>query len=287
MQARTAWSFLLPTLVVLLLVAGYPLYQTLVLSFTNANILNPGVSPEGVGFANYAYLFTDATWWRAVLNTVIFTVSSVGVELVVGLIIALVVNAEFRGRGLVRTAMLIPWAIPTVVAAQMWRWMYNDIYGVINDFFLRIGILDAPVAWLADPSVTLGAVIAVDVWKTTPFMALLLLAGLQSIPKELYEAARVDGANAWRQFWSVTWPLLLPAALVALIFRTLDALRVFDIIYVMTGSQIATISMSVYARQQLVDFGDLGYGSAVSMVIFLIIGLFTVVYLMNLRMETD
>lgn len=272
---------------VLLLVAGYPLYQTLVLSFTNANILNPGVSPEGVGFANYIYLFSDATWWRAVLNTVIFTVSSVGVELVLGLIIALVVNAEFRGRGLVRTAMLIPWAIPTVVAAQMWRWMYNDIYGVINDFFLRIGILDAPVAWLADPSVTLGAVIAVDVWKTTPFMALLLLAGLQSIPKELYEAARVDGANAWRQFWSVTWPLLLPAALVALIFRTLDALRVFDIIYVMTGSQIATISMSVYARQQLVDFGDLGYGSAVSMVIFLIIGLFTVVYLMNLRMETD
>lgn len=271
----------------LVLVTGYPLYQTLVLSFTNANILNPGARPEGVGFANYLYLFTDSTWWRAVLNTVIFTVASVLLELVLGLVIALVVNAEFRGRAMVRTAMLIPWAIPTVVAAQMWRWMYNDIYGVINDMFLRTGILDTPVAWLADPSVTLGAVIAVDVWKTTPFMALLLLAGLQSIPKDLYEAARVDGANAWRQFWGVTWPLLVPAALVALIFRTLDALRVFDVIYVMTGSQISTISMSVYARQQLVEFGDLGYGSAISMMIFLIIGIFTVIYITNLRVETD
>jgi len=183
--------------------------------------------------------------------------------------------------------MLIPWAIPTVVSAQMWRWMYNDVYGVINDILLRLGLIAKPVAWLAEPSLVLASIVAVDVWKTTPFMALLLLAGLQSIPKELYEAAHVDGATPWQQFRYVTLPLLKPALLVALVFRTLDALRVFDVVYVMSGTNPSTMSMSVYARQQLVDFGALGYGSALSTGIFFIIAIFTVIYLTVLRVEVD
>ena len=286
-RARIAWAFLAPTLVVLLVVAAYPLFRTFQLSLYRANLLDYPLRPEWVGLANYAYLIRDAYWWISVKNTVIFAVVSVSLETVLGLGIALLVNAKFPLRGAMRTAMLIPWAIPTVVSAQMWRWMYNDVYGVVNDLLLRLHLIQKPLAWLADPHLVLPAIIAVDVWKTTPFMALLLLAGLQSIPEELYEAATVDGASPVQRFWFITLPLLVPALLVALIFRTLDALRVFDVIYVMSGVNPSTMSMSVYARQQLVDFGALGYGSALSTGIFLVIALFVVLYLTALRVEVD
>ncbi len=286
-RARVAWAFLLPTVLTLLAVAAYPLFRTVQLSFFQANLLDYPLRPRWVGLANYAFMLQDAYWWISLKNTVIFAVSSVSLETVLGLGIALLVNARFPLRGLMRTAMLIPWAIPTVVSAQMWCWMYNDVYGVINDLLLRAHLIQKPLAWLADPHLVLPAIIAVDVWKTTPFMALLLLAGLQSIPEELYEAATVDGASPVQRFWFITLPLLIPALLVALIFRTLDALRVFDVIYVMSGVNPSTMSMSVYARQQLVDFGALGYGSALSTGIFLVIALFVVLYLTALRVEVD
>jgi len=286
-RTRTAWFFLLPSLLVLLLVAAYPLWRTFQLSFYQVSILEFPLKPSWVGLDNYRYLLADPYWWVSLKNTGVFTVISVALETVLGLGIAMVVNARFVGRGMMRTAMLVPWAIPTVVSAQMWRWMYNDVYGVVNDLLMRAHLIAHPVAWLSDPHLALPAIIAVDVWKTTPFMALLLLAGLQSIPHELYEASTVDGASGWQQFWKITLPLLKPALLVALIFRTLDALRVFDVIYVMTGTNPTTMSMSVYARQQLVDFGALGYGSAVSMGIFLIIALFATAYLVSLRVELD
>ncbi len=286
-RTRTAWFFLLPSLLVLLVVAAYPLWRTFQLSFYQVSILQFPLQPEWVGLENYRYLLADSYWWISLKNTAVFTVVSVAFETVLGLGIALVVNANFTGRGLMRTAMLVPWAIPTVVSAQMWRWMYNDVYGVVNDLLMRAHLIAQPLAWLSDPHLALPGIIAVDVWKTTPFMALLLLAGLQSIPRELYEASTVDGASPWQQFWRITLPLLKPALLVALIFRTLDALRVFDVIYVMTGTNPTTMSMSVYARQQLVDFGALGYGSAVSMGIFLIIALFAAAYLVSLRVELD
>ena len=286
-RARTAWLFLAPSLVVIALVAGYPLFRTFQLSLTQTSILQFPLKSHFVGLLNFKFLLQDSQWWRSVRNTVIFTAGSVTIETILGLGIAMLVNARFPGRGAMRTAMLIPWAIPTVVSAQMWRWMYNDVYGVINDILLRLHLVNKSYAWLANPKLMLPAVISVDVWKTTPFMALLLLAGLQVIPNELYEAARVDGATAWQNFTRVTLPLLRPALLVALIFRTLDALRVFDVIYVMTGTNPTTMSMSVYARQQLVDFGSLGYGSAISVGIFLIIGLFVVGYVVSLRVEVD
>lgn len=283
-KARTGWLYLMPTILILLLVTVYPLGRTIYLSFFEAGLRFP-LKLEFVGLMNYINLFSDPVWWRSVLNTVIFTATSVALETVLGLIIALLVHTNFRGRGLVRTAMLVPWAIPGVVAAQLWRWMLNDVYGVINDLLMKLQLISRPYAWLAEGMLIMVAVVLADVWKTAPFMALILLAGLQAIPKELYEAARVDGATPAQQFWRITLPLLRPVLLVALIFRTLDALRVFDMIYVMAGTQITTISMSIYGRQQLLEFADIGYGSAVSTAIFLIIAIYTAVYIATLKVE--
>jgi trehalose/maltose transport system permease protein len=277
-RIRSAWLFMAPMLIVLALVAGWPLLRTMWFGLTDANLSDLGAA-EFIGLANYSYLLTDPDWWNAVSNTLIFAGVSLSVETVLGLAIALTLNAHFRGRGLLRAAVLIPWAIPTVVSAQMWNWMYHDVFGVINEGLQVLGVISEPVAWTASPDTALLAVIMVDVWKTTPFMALLLLAGLQMLPQECYESARVDGVHPVKVFFKVTLPLLKPALMVAIIFRALDALRIFDLIYVMSGNNQDTMSMSVYARQQLVDFQDVGYGSAAATLLFLIIALITVVYL--------
>ena len=283
-QVRLAWILVLPTLLVVVLVAGYPLPQDFYWSFFKADIafVEP---PEFVGLENYAYLFQDPDFRQALWNTLKFTVVSVSLETVLGLAIALIIHSNFRGRGLVRTAILIPWAIPTVVSAKMWQWMLNDVYGVINVLGVKLGLLSQKVAFLARPELLLPSIIAVDVWKTTPFMALLLLAGLQMIPEELYEAASIDGASRWQQFWSITLPLLTPALVVALIFRTLDALRVFDVVFVMSGVNPATRTLAVYNRQTLVDFQDLGYGSAISVAILVIIFAFVLLYMRTVGKE--
>ncbi len=277
-RVRSAWLFMAPMLVVLALVAGWPLIRTMWFSLTDANLSD--LQAAGfVGLVNYYYLMLDPDWWGAVWNTLVFTTVSLTTETILGLAIALTLNAHFRGRGLLRAAVLIPWAIPTVVSAQMWNWMYHDVFGVINEGLQILGVISEPVAWTASPDTALLAVIMVDVWKTTPFMALLLLAGLQMLPQECYESARVDGVHPVKVFFKVTLPLLKPALMVAIIFRALDALRIFDLIYVMSGNNQDTMSMSVYARQQLVDFQDVGYGSAAATLLFLIIALITVVYL--------
>jgi len=183
-RRRAAWLFLLPVLVALLLVAGWPLLRTILLSFTDAR-LSTLETYETVGFDNYLYLLQDPVWWQAVRNTFLFTVVSVAIETVLGVVIALALNAHFRGRGLLRAAVLIPWAIPTVVSAKMWGWMYHDLYGVVNAVFLKLGLIDRSMAWTADPGLAMVAMIAGDVWKTTPFMALLTLATLQLITHDL------------------------------------------------------------------------------------------------------
>lgn len=285
-RVRSAWVFLTPMLVVLALVAGWPLAKTIAYGFTDASLIDPA-SAKFVGFDNFSYLLLDANWWGAVWNTVVFAAISVSLETVLGLVIALALNAQFRGRGGLRAAILIPWAIPTVVSAQMWSWMFNDVFGVINHMLLALGLIAQPVAWLASPDTALLSIILVDVWKTTPFMALLLLAGLQMLPKECFESARVDGVHPLKVFFRITLPLLKPTLMVAIIFRLLDALRMFDLVYVMSGNSRDTMSMSVYARQQLIDFGDLGFGSAAATLIFVIIALFTAVYLTAARVGQE
>ena len=284
-QARLAWILLLPALAVVGFVAIYPLGLTVYQSFTNEQFL-AGIEPtKWVGLENYRDLISDTFFRDSIIVTVKFTAITVFVEFVLGLIIALVVNSNFKGRGVMRAVMLVPWAIPTVVSAQMWKWMYDDVFGVINDAGVRLNLLDHNVAWISQPSTALGAVAAVDIWKTTPFVALLLLAGLQVIPRELYEAAEVDGANALQKFWRVTMPLLRPAILVTLIFRTLDALRVFDVFYVFFGSRPDTQTMAIYDQNTIVSTGDVGYGAALSVAIFLIIGIFVVIYTTFVKVE--
>ena len=284
-RERLAWMLVAPSLIVVGLVALYPLFQAFRLSLTNARL--GSVRPvEWVGLENYRYIYNDAAFRSALWHTIQFTFWSVGLETIFGMGIALIIHSEFKGRGIVRTSMLVPWAIPTVVSAQIWKWMLNDQYGVINDILVnRLHILDHKVAWLANPTTAMPSMIAVDVWKTTPFMALLLLAGLQVIPGDVYEASRVDGASKWQQFWQITLPLLRPALLVALIFRTLDAFRVFDVIYVMKGYAADVMTVSMYARQMMIDLSRLGRGSAASVVIFLCIGLMVLGYTRLVKVE--
>jgi trehalose/maltose transport system permease protein len=286
-QTRIGWILLLPALAVVGFVAIYPLGKTVYESFTNQEFLQ-GLEPtKWVGLDNYRTLWHDTVFRDAVWLTVKFTLITVSFEFVLGLIIALVVNSSFKGRGLMRAVMLVPWAIPTVVAAKMWQWMLDDVFGVVNDLGVRTHILSHSHAWISDPSTSLGSVCAVDIWKTTPFVALLLLAGLQVIPRDLYEAASVDGAGALQQFWRITLPLLRPAILVTLIFRTLDALRVFDVFNVFFGNRPDTQTMAIYAQSTIVGDGHVGYGAAISVAIFLIISLFVVIYMTFMRVTEE
>jgi trehalose/maltose transport system permease protein len=286
-QTRLAWLFLLPALAVVALVAIYPLGKTVYQSFTDEQFLQ-GITPtKWVGLANYKDLWHDSDFRHSIWVTIKFTLITVAFELVLGMMIALVVNSSFKGRGVMRAVMLVPWAIPTVVAAQMWAWMLNDVYGVINDAGTRLHIISHSHAWISEPSTALASVCAVDIWKTTPFVALLLLAGLQVIPRDLYEAASVDGASAIQQFWRITLPLLMPAILVTLIFRTLDALRVFDVFYVFFGDRPDTQTMAIYNQSTIVGDGLVGYGSAISVGIFLIIAIFVVIYVTAMRVGGD
>ena len=193
--------------------------------------------------------------------------------------IALILNVNFAGRGIVRAAILIPWAIPTIVSAKMWAWMLNDQYGIINDIFLHLGLISEKIAWTANIHTAMAAVIAVDVWKTTPFMTLLCLAGLQMIPRDIYEAAKVDGVHPVKVFMRVTLPLVRPALMVAVIFRMLDALRMFDLVYVLTPNSAATKTMSVISRENMIDFNKFAYGSAQSTLLFAIIAIFVAAYI--------
>ena len=263
-ERRQALLLVAPAVAVLALVALYPLGAALLLSLQRV-VLVFG-EREFIGLANYRFLLHDARFWSALGNTAYFTLLAVSLELALGLPLALALHARFPGRGLFRAGILIPWAIPTVVSAKLWAWLFNPDYGLIN------ALLPGPALnWLGSPRLALHAAVLVDVWKTTPFVALLLLAGLQGIPEELFRAARVDGAGAWRTFRSVTLPLLRPALSLALLFRALDAFRVFDALYVLTegGPANTTETLSLYAYKTLMRSGDFGYGSTLAVATFL------------------
>nr|WP_042708777.1 sugar ABC transporter permease [Sinorhizobium meliloti] len=283
-QRRTAWIFLLPLLLTLVAVAIWPLARSIFFSFTDAYLDAP--SDYGfVGIENFVEVAEDPVFWGAVRNTLVFTLVSVGLETLLGLAIALLLHRAFLGRGIVRAAILIPWAMPMVVSARIWEWMLNDQFGLINKLLVALGLVEKGVAWTADPSLILGTVIFIDVWVTTPFMVLLILAGLQLIPEEIYEAADVSGVPHWKRFWSITLPLATPAIGVAILFRTLDALRMFDLSYVLAANNENTMTMSIYARDQLISFQDLGLGAAASTWVFMIIGLIAIVIVGLLRLD--
>lgn len=289
-QCAAFW-FLAPMLAALICVAAWPLLRTIWFSFTDTS-LSDLYGGQWIGFDNYLSMRTlssgrtvwrgtlvDPAWWNAVWNTLRFAFVSVTLETVLGLIVALVLNAEFRGRGLVRAAILIPWAIPTIVSAKIWAWMLNDQFGIINDMLLSVGLIDQKIAWTASVDTAMYAVLMVDIWKTTPFMALLILAGLQMVPRDIYEAARIDGIHPVKVFFRVTLPLIRPALMVAVIFRMLDSLRIFDLVYVLTPNSAATKTMSVISRENMVDFDKFAYGAAQSTLLFSIIAIFVLLYI--------
>ena len=295
-RVKTAWLFLAPMVLLMLVVAVWPLARSIWFSFTDINI-NDISAAEFVGWENYFGEyglffnpndeggFWAGDWGVSIRNTFSFAVVSVILETLTGLGVALLLNQEFKGRALVRTAVLVPWAIPTIVSAKMWGWMLNDQFGVINNYLMALGLISQKVAWTAEPAYALWTVVLVDVWKTTPFMALLILAALQTVPKDCYEAARVDGVHPLRVFWRITLPLIRQPLMVAVVFRLLDSLRVFDLIYVMTANGSTTISMSGFVRREMVEYGNMGYGSAASTSLFLIILLTAIVFLKLARVK--
>jgi len=265
--------FIFPALVLLSLVTVYPILYVFYLSL-HRKLLIFDIS-KFVGFENYIFLFGDDRFWNAFKNTVYFTALSVSLELILGLSIALLLQRSFKLRGAVRAIVLIPWAIPTVVSARMWEWIYNTDFGILNY------IIGTKINWLGNPFLALNAAVFMDIWKTTPFVAILLMAGLQVIPQELYQAAKVDGAGRWATFKTITLPLLKPVILVVLLFRTLDAFRIFDAIYVLTGGGPAntTETLSIYAYKVLFQTLQFGYGSTLSAVLFLCIGCISILYI--------
>jgi ABC-type sugar transport system permease subunit len=283
-ERRLGWILVAPALGAILLIALFPLGWTLWESLHQHDLRMPWLGRPFVGASNYAEILSDARFWGALGHTMFFTVVSISLELVLGLILALAMNRAFRGRGAVRAAVLVPWAIPTVVSALLWRFMFDSQAGIANAVLIDVGIVNHPIVWLIRASTAWVPVILADVWKTTPFVALLLLAGLQNIDASLYEAAAVDGASAWWQLRHITIPLLAPAILVTLIFRTLDAFRVFDLIYVLTGGGPGTSTepIALYTFNALLQNLEFGYGSALSVIVFLITFGLAMVYIKGL-----
>jgi trehalose/maltose transport system permease protein len=273
--------FVMPALTLLSLVTIYPIIYVFYLSLYR-KLLIFNIS-RFIGLRNYLFLSGDDRFWNALKNTAYFTAASVSMEIVLGLSIALLLNRRFRLRNVVRAVVLIPWAVPTVVSARMWEWMYNADFGILNY------ILGRKINWLGSPFWAMNAAVFMDVWKTTPFAAILLLAGLQVIPADLYRAAKVDGAGSWITFRKITLPLLKPVLLIVLIFRTLDAFRVFDAVYVLTGGGPAntTETLSIYAYKVLFQTLQFGYGSTISVIVFLCVGSISIIYIKLLSRAND
>lgn len=266
-ERRLGATMLAPSLAVIALVAAYPICYAVWLSLNEYSVVTPGLS-RFVGLDNYTEALGSSDFWGAMRTTVLFTVISVGLELAIGLAMALVMHQAFRGRALLRAVVLVPWAILTVVTAITWRTIFEPDLGFVNTMLNALSLPGGDIVWLGEEGYALGVMILADVWKTAPFMALLLLAGLQGIPDELHDAAKVDGANTWQRFRSITLPLLIPAITVALIFRTLDALRVFDLPYVLTKGANGTETLSLIAQNELVTNRNTGLGSALAVLTF-------------------
>jgi len=262
-------------MVLIALVAAYPIIYAIWLSLHEYSVRVAGLSrwAEPFGLGNYQAALQNADFWNAMVTTLIFTVASVFLELLIGLAMAMAMHAAFKGQGLLRTVVLVPWAVLTVVTAIMWRTIFESPQGFVNQ------IIGGDTVWLGSEPQALIVIIIADVWKTAPFMALLILAGLQVIPSDIYEAAKVDGATAWQRFRKITLPLLTPAILVALIFRTLDALRIFDLPYVLTKGANGTTTLSLIAQETFATNRIYGLGAAYSILTFITVMIVSFTYI--------
>ena len=280
-ERRLAALLVAPALTSIAVIGLAPLCWTVWESFHQHDLRMPWLGRPYVWFANYTTLARDPRFWSALAHTAVFTAITVTLELALGLALALAMNRAFRARGLVRAAVLLPWAIPTIVAALLARFMFEAPWGAVDAALVSLRIVREPIVWLADPLAAWVPVVLADVWKTTPFVALLLLAGLQTIDPSLYEAASIDGASSWQQLRRITLPLLRPAILVALVFRTLDAFRVFDLVYALTGGGpgTATEPIALYTFNTLMQNLEFGYGAALSVVVFAVTFVLALAYM--------
>ncbi|HUX21331.1 MAG TPA: sugar ABC transporter permease [Spirochaetia bacterium] len=284
----TAWRYLLPATLIVAGIVGYPFAKTIYLSFFNAPLISRAGKPVWVGIGNYIYAFTNNSFQGGIVHTLYFSIVSISLNVLLGVSTALLLNQKFIGRAFVRTLVILPWALPTVVNAVLWRWIYNPSYGALNALLTQTHLISSYQSWLGSPSVsTMTMVVLADTWKNYPLVTILVLAGLQMIPGELYEAAKVDGAGRWRNFTSITLPGIRPALLVALVLKTIDGLRVFDIIYLMTagGPASVTKTLSIYVYQESFGFLHLGQASAFSVITVAIIFIFVLVYIRVIRSE--
>jgi len=288
-DARLGLLLAAPAIATILMIAVIPLTGTVWDSLFRLSLRFENAPRPFVGLDNYVSVLSDDAWYNALSITGMVTVVSVAVELVLGMIIALLIDRSFRGRGVVRASVLVPWALTTVVSAKMWAWIYDGRYGVANDILMRLHIIDGPIIFLVRPDVTIWAMIVAEIWKTTPFMALLLLAGLQLIPSELYEASSLDGASRWQMFWKVTLPLMKPTILVALLFRTIDAVRMFDLPRVLTngGPGKSTETIVLYTYNTMFTSLNFGYGSTLAVVTFALVMVISFVYIKVLGAPTQ
>lgn len=283
-QDRTAWLLLMPMISIMVLVTAFPLLNTLWLAFTDASLTGQGYVWQWVGLENFAYILDDGDFRAAVGHTAYFTVLSVSAEVVLGVLVALLLNQEFKGRTLVRALLILPWALPTIVNAVMWRLIYNPEYGSLNALLTQVGLLDAYRSWLGDPATAMNMVILADVWKNYPLIALIALAGLQTVPKDLYEAAIMDGANAWTRFWKITLPGIMGSLSVAMVLRAIEAFKVFDIFYVMTrgGPADSTKTVSFFVYQESFTYLRAGSGAAYALTVTAMSALMIAVYVVML-----
>ena len=284
---RQAWVLLFPLLMIMVTVTGYPLLSTIRLSFTDASLVGSNAQMSWVGLENYIYALTDPDFRDAFFRSLYFAFVSVGVEVVLGVMVALLLNQEFVGRPFVRALIVLPWALPTIVNAMMWRLIFNPEFGSWNALLTQLHLIGAYRSWLGDPATVMNMVILADVWKNYALVTLIVLAALQVIPPELYQAAAIDGAWPWRQFWKITFPEILGPLSVALMLRMIDAFKVFDIIFVMTrgGPADATKTVSFYVYQESFSYLRAGSGAAYAVIVGLICGILIGLYLMMLRRQ--
>lgn len=283
-EQRQAWVLLAPMLLVMMLLTAWPLLRTIWLSFTDAALIGSGETPAWIGLENYLYALSDPDFRASIWRTLYFTLVSVTVEGIIGVLVALLLNQKFIGRNVLRVLVILPWALPTIVNAMMWRLNFNPDYGSINALLSQLGIIDGYRSWLGSPEAALNAVMFADIWKNYPLVTLLVLAALQSIPEDLFEAARLDGASAWRRFRAITFPAIVAPLGVALVLRTIDAFKIFDIIYVMTrgGPVDSTKTLSFFVYQESFSYLRAGSGAAYAILMTLMCALLITLYLLML-----
>ncbi|TDO94200.1 carbohydrate ABC transporter membrane protein 1 (CUT1 family) [Halanaerobium saccharolyticum] len=283
------YLFIIPSLILIFALILYPVFNTLYLSFFNYRVQTMALGKTFVGLRNFIKIFNDETFFKSLKFTLLFTVVAVSMETIIGMIFANIMNRKLPGQGIIRTSVLIPWAIPTIISGLMWKFMYSQQYGIINHIFLKLQFIKEAIPWLSDSFVAVIAVIIADVWKTTPYMSLLILSGLQTIPIQLYEAAAIDGANRKDIFLKITLPLIKPVLSVAILFRVLATFRIYDLIAVLTsgGPANATQSLSLYTIKTYFDFGNIGYGAALATVTFIISLLISLLFLDSLKSKLE